>query len=225
MIYDKDNLQMSMIQQLAAIDGKTVLEIGCGEGDLSVKLAGSACKYIAIDPDKEAIAKAQQQTGNAVFHIGSGENLPFGDESFDLVIFILSLHHQNSRQALMEAHRVLNPAGRVIILEPAADGEFQQFFHLFDDETDALTSAARAIRHSQFDLIRHKVFAVPAEFEDLSALYQYPFGQDPADDVASARIFAKLHQFRGGIKEGQRIQLFDTIHIYALVKRQVDRKF
>ncbi len=225
MIYDKDNLQLSMIQDLAATDGCNILEIGCGEGRLSAMLARDIRRYIAIDPDTEAVARARQQTGNAEFFIGSGETLPFGDTSFDRVIFILSLHHQNSRQALMEAHRVLNPSGRVIILEPSADGEFQQFFHLFHDETDALTSAVHAIRHSQFDLTHHEVFAVPADFDDLADLYQYPFGQDSADETAPARILAKLQQFKGGIKEGQRIQLFDTIHIYSLVKRQIDRKF
>lgn len=220
MIYDKDNLQLTMIQGLAATGGISVLEIGCGEGRLSVMLARSTRRYIAVDPDKEAIARARQQSGKAVFHIGTGENLPFADTSFDLVIFILSLHHQNSGQALMEAHRVLTPNGRLIILEPAADGEFQQFFHLFDDETDALTSAARAIHHSQFDLIRHKLFAVPAEFEDLSELYQYPFGQSTVDDATRSKILGKLQQFRGDIKEGHCIQLFDTMHIYALVKCQ-----
>ena len=224
MIYDKDNLQMAMIQKLAALEDTTVLEIGCGDGSLSVRLAVETRRYIAMDPDKEAIASARQLSGSADFLMGTGENLPCADASFDLVIFILSLHHQNSGQALLEAHRVLNPAGRLIILEPSADGEFQQFFHLFDDETEALTSAARAIRHSRFDLIRHKVFSVPAEFEDLSELYQYPFGQDPSDEAARARILAKLQQSQGGIKEGQHIQLFDTIHIYSLVKRQVDRK-
>ncbi len=207
--------------------GKRILEIGCGEGRLTAMLACDTRRYIAIDPDTEAVAKARQQTGNADFFIGSGETLPFGDGSFDRVIFILSLHHQNSRQALMEAHRVLNPAGRVIILEPSAEGEFQQFFHLFDDETDALASAVHAIRHSQFDLIRHKVFAVPAEFDDLADLYQYPFDQSPADDTGRSKILAKLIQFRGDIKEGQTIQLFDTIHIYSLVKRtgQVGQRY
>ncbi len=223
MIYDKDNLQMAMIQGFAAPTGCTVLEIGCGEGGLSAMLARDTCCYIAIDPDTAAVAKARQQTGNAQFFIGSGETLPFGDASFDRVIFILSLHHQNSRQALMEAHRVLTPTGRVIILEPLAEGEFQQFFHLFDDETDALTSAVHAIRHSPFDLIRQEEFAVPAEFDDLADLYQYPFDQSPADDTGRSKILAKLQQFRKDIREGHNIQLFDTIHIYSLVKRQVDR--
>jgi SAM-dependent methyltransferase len=223
MIYDKDHLQMSMIQSLAALEGCTVLEIGCGEGRLSMMLARDTRRYIAIDPDREAVAKALQQSGNAQFFIGSGENMPLGDSSFDRVIFILSLHHQNSRQALLEAHRVLAPGGRVIILEPSAKGEFQQFFHLFDDETAALTSAAHAICHSPFDRIRHKDFAVPVEFDNLADLYQYPFDQSPADDTGRSKILAKLRQFRGNIKEGQAIQLFDSIHIFSLKKRQVDR--
>jgi ubiquinone/menaquinone biosynthesis C-methylase UbiE len=219
MIYDKDNLQLSMIQRFTAPDGCTVLEIGCGDGRLSVMLARDTRRYIAIDPDGESVTKARRQTGNAEFFIGSGETLPFGEALFDRVIFILSLHHQNSRQALMEAHRVLNPAGQMIILEPAADGEFQQFFHLFDDETDALTSAVHAILHSQFELICQEEFSVPAEFDDLADLYQYPFDQSPADETGRSKILAKLRQFRGDIKEGQTIQLFDTIHIYSLVKR------
>jgi SAM-dependent methyltransferase len=207
-----------MIQRYAPTDGCAVLEIGCGEGRLSRMLARGTRRYIAIDPDTEAVVKARQQKGSAEFFIGSGETLPFGDGSFDRVIFILSLHHQNSCQALMEAHRVLAPAGRVIILEPAAEGEFQQFFHLFDDETDALTSALHAIRHSHFDLIRHEVFAVPADFDGVEDLYQYPFGQTLSDDAARTRILAKLRLLRGNIPDGKPVQLFDTLHIYSLSK-------
>lgn len=39
MIYDKDNLQMTMIQQLADLAGRAILEVGCGDGRLSVMLA------------------------------------------------------------------------------------------------------------------------------------------------------------------------------------------
>lgn len=219
MIYDKDSLQALMIQRLAALTGRTVLEAGCGDGRLSVTLARRTRRYIAIDPDKEAVVRACRRSGRAEFFIGSGENLPFAGASFDIVIFILSLHHQNSRHALMEARRVLIPDGRVIILEPAAEGEFQQFFHLFGDETDALTSAANAICHSRFDLIHHEMFEVPADFDDLADLYEYPFDSDPADDTARARILAKVWQFRGNITQGEPIRLFDRIHIYSLKKR------
>ncbi|MFN2358812.1 MAG: class I SAM-dependent methyltransferase [Desulfotignum sp.] len=218
MIYDKDNLQMIMIQQLADLDGRAILEVGCGDGRLSVMLARTTRWYIAIDPDKEAIAAARQRTGNVGFHIGYGENLPFADASFDLVIFIFSLHHQNSSQALMETHRVLTPTGRVIILEPDANGEFQQFFHLFDDETDDLTSAINAIRHSQFDLIHHDIFEVPADFDNLADLFQYQFDKSPADETSRSNILAKLLQFRGGNTESQPIQLLDRIHIFSLKK-------
>lgn len=112
----------------------------------------------------------------------------------------------------------------MIILEPDARGEFQQFFHLFDDETNALTSAASAILHSRFDLTRREVFEVPADFDDLSDLCQYPFDSSPADDTGRSRIFAKLRQFRGDINPKDPIRLFDRIRIYFLKKNQV-RKY
>ncbi len=163
MIYDKDNLQKTMIQQLASMGGCTVLEVGCGDGTLSQALANSSRRYLAVDPDHGAIDGACRRPGRVEFFIGSGEDLPFAGSTFDVVLFVLSLHHQNSRKALMEAHRVLIPEGRLIILEPDACGEFQQFFHLFDDETDALTSAASAVHHSRFDLFCQEAFEVPAD--------------------------------------------------------------
>ncbi len=218
MIYDKDNRQKTMIQQLTPMDGCIVLEIGCGEGTLSQELARTPRRYLAIDPDHAAIARACRQPGHAEFFIGSGQNLPFPGSTFDRVLFVLSLHHQNSCEALMEAQRVLIPGGRVIILEPDAGGEFQQFFHLFDDETDALASAASAIRKSRFALTRQEVFEVPADFDDLSDLCQYPFGPSPADDTGRSKIIARLRQFRGDITPADPIRLFDRIHIYSLIK-------
>ncbi|MCF8076302.1 MAG: class I SAM-dependent methyltransferase [Desulfotignum sp.] len=223
MIYDKDNRQKTMIQQLSALDGCTVLEVGCGDGTLSLELANTPRRYLAIDPDHAAIARACRRPGRADFFIGSGEDLPFAGSTFDTVLFVLSLHHQNSRKALIEAHRVLIPEGRVIILEPDIHGAFQQFFHLFDDETDALTSAASAIRHSRFDLARQEVFEVPADFDDLSDLCQYPFDQSPVDDNGRSKIFAKLREFQGDINPADPIRLVDRIHISCL-KKPLHRK-
>jgi SAM-dependent methyltransferase len=218
MIYDKDNLQKTMIQQLAPMGGCFVLEVGCGDGTLSQALANSSRRYLAIDPDHGAIDGACRRPGRAEFFIGSGEDLPFAGSTFDVVLFVLSLHHQNSRKALMEAHRVLIPEGRLIILEPDACGEFQQFFHLFDDETDALTSAASAVRHSRFDLICQETFEVPADFDDLPDLFQYPFAPSSTDDTGKSKILARLRQFRGDINPADPIRLVDRIHIYSLKK-------
>lgn len=101
------------------------------------------------------------------------------------MLFVLSLHHQNSRKAL--------------------------------------TSAASAIPKSRFDLIRKKVFKVPADFDDLSDLCQYPFELSPVDVTGRSKIRAKLRQFRGDINPANPIRLFDRIHIYSLKKR-LDRK-
>ncbi len=75
-----------------------------------------------------------------------------GDSLFDLVLFTLSLHHQNSSAALKEAYRVLKNNGKLIIVEPLVKGELQQFFHLFDDETLEIQNAYRSLMDSAFTL-------------------------------------------------------------------------
>jgi len=54
----------------------------------------------------------------------------FPDGHFDLVVFTLSLHHQQSSLALGEAVRVLRKGGRVVIVEPKNGGEVGQVFGL-----------------------------------------------------------------------------------------------
>ena len=218
MKYDKDHKQIAMIERFINTKNKDVLEIGCGDGSISVILARDAQKYIAIDPDGEAIKKARLLTSNIDFQIGTGENLNFADSSFDIVIFILSLHHQNSQRALKEANRVLTHTGQLLILEPAADGELQQFFHLFNDESEALTNALNAIEQSNFRIVNHDIFNVLAEFNDHEDLCKYPLDRTIIDVNDCPRILGKLQQLRGSLSDIQLIHLFDKIHIFSLVK-------
>lgn len=218
MKYDKDHKQIAMIERCMPIKGRNVLEIGCGDGRISVILARDAQKYIAIDPDGEAIKAARLRTNHIDFQIGTGEDLPFPDASFQIVLFILSLHHQNSQRALKQAHRVLTTTGQLLILEPAADGEFQQFFHLFNDESETLAKALNAIEQSPFHLVTHELFTVVAEFHDHEDLCQYPFDRTIIDGNDGPRILGKLQQLRGALSDTQAIHLLDKIHLFSLMK-------
>lgn len=218
MIYDKDHKQIAIIERCMPLKGRYVLEIGCGDGRVSMLLARDARKYVAIDPDEEAIKTARLRAGSVDFQIGTGEDLPFPDASFQIVLFILSLHHQNSRRALKEVHRVLTTTGRLLILEPAADGEFQQFFHLFNDESDVLVQAQNAIEQGPFHLVAHELFTVAAEFQDPEDLCRYPFDRTIIDQNDNTRILGKLQQLRGAFSDTQAIHLLDKIHLFSLGK-------
>lgn len=131
---DTEGKELKMMESLSELKGKLVLEIGCGDGRFSRSLVGKVKKLIAIDPDKNSIKKAKSTIRGVDFRIGTGEDLEFENMQFDIIIFTYSLHHQDGKRALREAHRVLKKNGQLIIIEPANDGEVSSFFNLIKDE-------------------------------------------------------------------------------------------
>ena len=117
---------------VAAPHGARVLEVGCGPGHLSNRLArrhGLEVTGVDLDPAMIDRARAKAgQTGSAgqrrpSFVVGDAASLAFPDGSFDLVVSTLSMHHWADPTAgLTEIGRVLHPGGRALIwdLRPGA---------------------------------------------------------------------------------------------------------
>jgi SAM-dependent methyltransferase len=95
---------------LLSIDNPSILEIGCGRGYLQ----NVVHRYIGIDL---SLSAANYMT--KPFICGAAENLPFAEESFDIVMSFTVLEHlQNPEVALLEMKRVLRKGG-VLILNAA----------------------------------------------------------------------------------------------------------
>src|SRR3989338_11209654 len=77
--------------------GKDILEVGCGTGLFTEKLAktGAAITALDISPDLLNLAKNRIKTENIIFVLGDLENLEFADNSFDAVVGVSILHHIN----------------------------------------------------------------------------------------------------------------------------------
>lgn len=221
MEYDKAHVSINTIRQCTVFNDKAVLEIGCGQGKASSFLATGTRTYTGIDPDHEAIKTARENHGHVDFRIGTGESLEFDDASFDIVLFTLSLHHHHDcGRALDQAHRVLKDSGTLIITEPAVEGEFQQFFHLFNDETDQIQAAYNSIQNSRFRMIRQDRYHAIAEFGSLDALLTYPFDRDTVQPEDARRIKHLLSTVQTNIPQpDQPVCLTDTIHIYCMSKK------
>jgi SAM-dependent methyltransferase len=108
----------------AAPAGARVLEVGCGPGHLSIRLARHGFDVSGLDLDSAMIARAQANTdrpGNSdqprpSFLVGDVAALAFPDRSFDLVVSTLSMHHWADPTAgLTEIGRVLRPNARALI--------------------------------------------------------------------------------------------------------------
>ena len=103
------------------IPGQRLLDVGCGAGFLSARLAEAVAPGelvgIDIEPSQVAMSRetaAQRGLGNARFEVADALELPFGDGSFDVAhLGGVLLHVGDADRALAEARRVLRPGGLV----------------------------------------------------------------------------------------------------------------
>jgi len=90
-----------------------VLDIGCGDGQISRLLAADGCQVVGVDPTWNQIVVAQQRGGGAGYARATADELPFPDASFDGVVACLVFEHIDAvEQAIAEVARVLRPGGR-----------------------------------------------------------------------------------------------------------------
>jgi ubiquinone/menaquinone biosynthesis C-methylase UbiE len=107
--------------------GDAVLDVGCGTGTLAIEVAcrvGRAGRVVGVDPGTQQIARARSKAVRRhlpiEFQIGVIEQLPFPDQTFDVVFSTLMMHHLPAplkRQGLAEIARVLKPGGRLVIAD------------------------------------------------------------------------------------------------------------
>jgi ubiquinone/menaquinone biosynthesis C-methylase UbiE len=121
--------------------GEQVLDVGCGTGTLALDVArrvGTAGRVVGIDPSPEQIVRARAKAARrygahalntpAAFQVGVIEQLPFPDQTFDVVLSTLMMHHLPAplkRQGLAEIVRVLKPGGRLVIADFARKQDHQ----------------------------------------------------------------------------------------------------
>jgi ubiquinone/menaquinone biosynthesis C-methylase UbiE len=117
--------------RLAALSGAkpgdSVLDVGCGTGYLTRKIAAVAAPggtVTGVDPSGPAVEHARRlaREGNddCEFETGFAEALDAADDSLDVVVSSLMIHHlpeELRHKAVEEMHRVLRPGGRLLVAD------------------------------------------------------------------------------------------------------------
>jgi SAM-dependent methyltransferase len=117
--------------------GKDVLDIGCGNGRMAIKLAEEARAVTGIDLDAKLVEFAADYArtnlvSNLQFHEMSALQLNFADESFDFVLMPWMLHMIKDRpRALREVQRVLRPSGTLLIFGIWGDCDYDRIARHF----------------------------------------------------------------------------------------------
>ncbi|VGO20589.1 class I SAM-dependent methyltransferase [Pontiella sulfatireligans] len=102
-------------------EGMLVLDVGCGTGTNLNLYHKAGCKVFGIDASPAMLEEAKNKLGNqAELRLGSASEMCYPDESFDLVIGMLTLHEmcRDIRlQVMNEMVRVLKREGRILLID------------------------------------------------------------------------------------------------------------
>jgi SAM-dependent methyltransferase len=109
--------RLALIRRYAPLEGKRILDVGCGLGTYVKKMRDFSQEVYGVDVDSEKVAEASRTLPN--IQLAPAEKLPFPDGFFDVVLLHEVIEHvEDDRQAIREAHRVIKREGRMVIFAP-----------------------------------------------------------------------------------------------------------
>lgn len=138
----------------------TAVDLGCGTGEWSERLAAVVARVIAVDRERSMLHAARQRLAGLAhvrFIEAPLDALPIADATADIAICSLVLHHiENPAGAMAEALRILRPGGRLLVMDmvPHVQEELMRSmghrhpgFSEADMRAFAAASGARLVRY------------------------------------------------------------------------------
>jgi trans-aconitate methyltransferase len=105
-------LGLPVVELLAPKPGEKILDLGCGDGTLALKLMEFGCDVVGVDSSSEFVAAARERGVNA--QCMDGQKLVFNRE-FDAVFSNAALHWMRDPEAVIAGvHTALKPSGRFV---------------------------------------------------------------------------------------------------------------
>jgi ubiquinone/menaquinone biosynthesis C-methylase UbiE len=95
-VLDPEGVHLAALRRLGDFHGRRVLELGCGDGRLTLGIAEEAAHVLAFDPDGEAVERARRSVPAELnervsYRVASGVEIEVEPHSFDLTVFSWSL--------------------------------------------------------------------------------------------------------------------------------------
>ena len=166
--FEKDRV----LPMLGDLKDKKVLDVGAGTGRLALRMVKAGAQVTALDISQEMLKKFDVPClpsealaeGGSVFNVvvGDAENLPFEDESFDIVVAtFLIVHLKDLRKFFDEAYRVLKPGGLFLVTNinqrkapeiKTSEGliEIESYYHRPEAVVKSLEELAFSIKKNEF---------------------------------------------------------------------------
>ncbi len=105
----------ALLRALGPLDGRSLLEVGCGTGRFTAAFESAGAEVTGIDNDPGMLALAATRT-DAVLLRGDAHTLPLPDDTFDVAVAVTLLEFADDPQRIIdELVRVTRPGGRIAV--------------------------------------------------------------------------------------------------------------
>ncbi len=227
---------LDAIEMLVSMSGvkksDVVLDVACGPGIVACEFAKVTQHVTGIDvtPAMIDVAKKRQfelGLSNTSWKLGNAENLPFANDTFDVVTARYSFHHLLTPSvALQEMIRVCKPGGRVLVADVAMPEDksfrYDQLELLRDpSHTHALTESEFDSLYRQSKLVNSQYTSYAVELE-LEAQLKASFPNPGDEDRVRAMVVNDVGIDSLGISarlSGNQIKYSVPIHVYVGYKQ------
>ena len=157
-----------LIKRVAAQGNEHALEVAAGTCICGRALAPFVKDITCLDLTEEMLAQGKKlakesQIRNISFQTGNAEKLPYEDETFDLVITRLSLHHfVNPEKMFHEMKRVLKKGGKLVVWDMEAT---EESLRAVDDRIETMRdpSHTRILSREEFEKLFENDFTLQCE--------------------------------------------------------------
>lgn len=148
------DLGLPVIDLLAPEPGERILDLGCGDGALTIRLLERGCEVIGIDASADMVAAARERGINAL--VGDAHALEY-DGEFDAIFSNAALHWMDEpQQVIHSVRRALKPGGRFV-------GEFGGEGNV----AAVMTGVRKVLRRRGLPVVEPWFFPGPAEYSQL----------------------------------------------------------
>ena len=195
--------ESEIYNRLLDLDGKNILELGCGKAEFTFAIAkdGNNRKLVAMEVDRQQLEINLQlpKSENVSFCYGAAEDIALEDSSQDIVLMFKSLHHvpENKMVAAMnEIQRVLKTDGLLYVSEPVFSGDINEVLRLFHDEEivrqSAFNTLTQSVADGGFTLEEEVFFSIHVEFNSFSDFADKTINVSHSDHRLSENLLAEV---------------------------------
>ncbi len=186
------------LQRLTLPQNAQILEVGCGPGG-NLEMLQAFGTVSAVEPDSSACRVASDRSGIEVVQGNLPDELPFEEQSFDLIAALDVIEHvERDCESVAALTQLLKPGGAMIVTVPA----YQWLWSEHDEEHHhkrryVRAEIARLMRSAQLDVIRcgyfnTLLFPLVTLIRVSKKLFGFPRGAD--DDLPGALVNTVLQR-------------------------------